>query len=57
MTTCYECGKEITTKKCIITSPPVYLIKLGVDFSKTYHTKCYHMAEKRAAKELRKELI
>ena len=57
MTTCYECGKEITTKKCIITSPPVYLIKLGVDFSKTNHTKCYHMAEKRAAKELRKELI
>ena len=52
MYTCYECGKQIKGEKIIITNPPIYLIKLGIDFVKHMHKKCYNEAEIKAEKEL-----
>jgi len=52
MYTCYECGKQIEGQQMIVTNPPIYLIKLGLDFVKTMHKKCYEKAEIKAEKEL-----
>jgi len=52
MYTCYECGKQIKGEKMVITNPPIYLIKLGIDFVKHMHKKCYNEAEIKAEKEL-----
>lgn len=52
MRTCFECGKQIKSKKMIITNPPLFLIKAGVDFSKAYHIHCYEKAEIKAKKEV-----
>jgi len=50
MIICYECGKSISGK-VKATMPPLYLIRLG-NFPRSYHPKCYKIAEKRAEKEL-----
>lgn len=58
MHTCYRCAKTI--KGLVFHSdPPLYLIHLGLESPKTFHPKCYDLAEKEAEKELateRKEL-
>mgnify|MGYP001209263682 FL=1 len=51
MITCFRCAK-IIKGKMVCTNPPVYLIKMGVDFPKSFHPKCYDKAEKEAEKEL-----
>ena len=51
MSICYECGKEIKTKKCILQVPPKYLYKYG-EFDKTYHKRCFIKAQKRAGKSI-----
>ena len=51
MTVCFSCAKQIKGK-AVFTNPPNLLIKLGIDFPKAYHPKCYEKAEREAAKEL-----
>ena len=48
---CYACEKAIRGT-VLRTSPPRYLINLGLDFPRAYHPRCYARAEKLAAKEL-----
>lgn len=52
MPTCYRCAK-IIKGKATITSPPIVLVRLGIDFSKAFHPACYVKAEKESEKELR----
>lgn len=49
---CWKCGKVIKGK-AVQTYPPNLMIKLGIDFPKAYHPKCYELAEKEAAKEMK----
>uniref|UniRef100_A0A6M3XPY2 Uncharacterized protein n=1 Tax=viral metagenome TaxID=1070528 RepID=A0A6M3XPY2_9ZZZZ len=55
MRVCYKCGKVIKGN-AVFTSPPVFMIRLGIDSSKAYHPKCYEKAEKEAAKELQPQV-
>ena len=50
--TCYRCAK-IIKGETIMHTPPMHLIKLGLDFCKAFHPGCYAKAEKEAAAELR----
>lgn len=52
MLTCYRCAKSIKGK-VTLTSPPIVLIRLGLDFQKAFHPACYVKSEKDAEKELR----
>ena len=54
MITCYRCAKTIKGQ-AILTTPPIYEIKLGINFPKAFHPSCYKKAEIKAAKELRIE--
>jgi hypothetical protein len=51
MYTCFRCAKGIKGN-AVMTNPPIYAIKLGVDFVKAYHPKCYELDERQAAKAL-----
>lgn len=48
---CSHCGKIIkgTVKH---TNPPLFLVKLGIDFPQAFHPKCYEACEAAAAVEL-----
>ena len=48
---CYHCGKAIKGPH-VHTSPPLSLIRLGLDFPKTYHPACYAKAEEESFKLL-----
>lgn len=52
MTVCYECAKEIKGQ-AVFTNPPIFLIKMGIDFPKAFHPKCYAKAEEKARLELK----
>ena len=49
---CYKCGKEIKSKKYILTVPSSFEISLGINFEKAYHANCYKIAENDARLEL-----
>jgi hypothetical protein len=49
---CYQCGKVIAGKG-ILTNPPLYLVRIGVEFSKAYHARCFDVAEAEAARVLK----
>jgi hypothetical protein len=51
MIVCFECGKEIKGKM-VCTNPPILSLRLGIDFPKSFHPKCYDRAEEKARKEL-----
>jgi len=51
MVTCFKCAK-IIKGEMIVTNPPMIMIKLGIDFPKSYHPKCYQKEENEAKKEL-----
>ena len=52
MITCYRCAKTI--KGTVVKhEPPLLSIELGIDSPKSFHPKCYEMAEREACKELR----
>ena len=52
MKCCYECGKAIKGRG-VFTNPPLYLIRLKLDFPKAYHEKCYREIEKKAKIEFK----
>ena len=51
MVVCYECAKVIKGK-AVFTNPPIFMLKLGIDFPKAFHPKCYDKAELKAREEL-----
>jgi hypothetical protein len=53
MITCYHCGKGIRGN-VVHHNPPLYLEQMGLDSPKSYHTRCYEVAEKQACRELRR---
>jgi hypothetical protein len=53
---CWKCGKEIKGERIAYT-PSLLAIRLGADFNKSYHPKCYEKEEEESEKELSKETI
>jgi len=49
---CYHCGKSITGQ-AVMTNPPLSLVRLGLDFSKSFHPPCYKQAEAAALREIK----
>lgn len=48
---CYRCGKAIKGK-LVRHVPSTLMVRLGIDFPRSYHPACYAKAEKEAASEL-----
>lgn len=50
---CFYCGKQIKGVATVIV-PPMLLVKLFGEFTKTYHPTCYEKSEAKAGEELTK---
>jgi hypothetical protein len=44
MKTCFRCGRQIKGR-AVMHIPPLYMVKMGIDFEKAFHPKCYEMEE------------
>jgi hypothetical protein len=49
---CYRCASVILGPG-VLTAPPHYLVRSGVEFPRAYHAGCYAESEAEAARELR----
>ena len=50
---CFHCGKEIK-KNIVRTSPSILAQRLGLDFPKSFHPRCYFKHESIISKEFSK---
>lgn len=49
---CWQCGKVIKGKR-IYHDPPLFMLRLGLDFAKAFHPRCYVAEEEESSRELR----
>ena len=54
MIVCFHCGRPIRKASKMVAIVPSNLhIRLGIDFRRSYHPRCYRTAEALAARELK----
>jgi hypothetical protein len=53
--TCFHCARLIKQKVCIVHVPPLYLVKMGLDFERAYHKRCWEKSETLAKEDLERD--